>query len=116
MTEPHEVFLAWTAGIIRRTGPDQVPAFRAQLRSALAHHRPRPYSGRTVLLRAMDRSEDIVDVDARDLGWASYLTGLFTIVDVPGTHVGMAQGAHLAASVAALESAMAEVDRGSTRA
>jgi amino acid adenylation domain-containing protein len=116
VTEPHELYLAWSAGIIRRTGPKQVRAFRALLRSALAHHRPRPYSGRTVLLRATDRSEDIVDVDARDLGWAPYLTGPFTIVDVPGTHIGMAQGAHLVAAVAALEVVMAEVDREFTRA
>jgi hypothetical protein len=64
-----------------------------------------------VLLRATDRSDDRIELTTRDLGWAPYLTGPFTIVDVPGTHMGMARGAALAASVAALEAAMAAIDR-----
>ena len=110
VTWAHEMFFRWTAGVIRRTGPDQVRAFRALMLSALARHRQRSYAGRTVLLRADDRSEDLVEVTTRDLGWAPYLTGSFTIVDVPGSHMGMARGSELAASVAALESVLAEAD------
>jgi thioesterase domain-containing protein len=105
-----ELFLGWTAGVVRRTGPLQVRAFRALMLSALAHYRTRPYGGRTVLFRATDRSEDLVERTTRDLGWAPHVTGSFTIVDVPGTHVGMARGEDLAASVAALERALAEAD------
>jgi hypothetical protein len=110
ITWGHERYLGWTAGIVRRTGQEQVRAFRALMQTALAHYRPRPYGGPTLLLRAIDRSEDMTPQTTRDLGWAPYLSGDFRIVDVPGTHMEMARAEDLQVSVAALEAALAELD------
>jgi thioesterase domain-containing protein len=109
VTEAHYVIWSYTAGIVRREGRSQMRAFRALMMSAISHYRPRTYSGTTVLLRAMDQPVGNAVSRLHDLGWAPYLTG-FRIIDVPGNHMDMVEGAELRTTVAALETVLAEVD------
>jgi len=115
VTEAHETYLCWTAGVVRRVGREQVRAFRALMRSALVHERPRPYSGRVLLLRAMQRPSNAMGPTSRDLDWAPHLTGEFTIVDVPGGHVSMTEAEHLPDAVAAIEALLSEIEPALTR-
>jgi aspartate racemase len=51
---------------------------------------PKPYPGKMVLFRAMERDEFEVDGD-RDLGWGTIATGSLQIFDIPGDHLGILQ-------------------------
>jgi thioesterase domain-containing protein/acyl carrier protein len=51
---------------------------------------PKPYPGKMVLFRAMERDEFEVDYD-RDLGWGTIATGSLQIFDIPGDHLGILQ-------------------------
>jgi thioesterase domain-containing protein len=54
---------------------------------AIQSYLPKPYAGRLVLFRAIER--DKFKEDNRGMGWAALTTGDLQIFDVPGDHLGI---------------------------
>jgi acyl transferase domain-containing protein/thioesterase domain-containing protein/acyl carrier protein len=82
----------------------------AQMRS-LDRYVCKPYAGKVVLVRAMDRGPEVLGiVEDPTLGWGRYVNGGLQIINVPTRHVKMLEQPYVSTFVKTLETILTATD------